>query len=246
MTTLASTPSPATKADSLPSPASMPPSADPFGSAAKAFAPHSAAGTRQLLNTTKAALEYRIDQVGPSGVGKVEVFMTSDQGGTWQRLTEDADRTSPAEINLPGEGVFGIRLIVTNGNGFGGTLPKKGDAPNSYIEVDTTVPFVQLKDIEPNSKDGCLEIRWKASDKNLGPEPVNLYYRVRHDAAWVPIAKRIRNEGVYMWSFPRDCGNRFFVKIEVTARVTNQFHTSSHQTEDLTWQLTGRHDYIQP
>ena len=133
-------------------------------------------------------------------------------------------RTSPAEINLPGEGVYGIRLIVTNGNGFGGTPPKKGDAPNSFIEVDTTPPFVQLKDIEPNSRDGCLEIRWKATDRNLGAEPVSLYYRIRHDAPWVPIVKHIRNEGVHMWSFPRDCGNRFFVKIEVSDQAGNIGH----------------------
>src|SRR6185503_12141407 len=89
-------------------------------------------GPRQLLNTPKAALEYRIDQIGPSGVGKVEVFITTDNGANWQRLAEDVDKRSPAEITLPGEGVYGVRLIVTNGNGFGGAPPVKGDAPTSF------------------------------------------------------------------------------------------------------------------
>ena len=57
-------------------------------------------------------------------MGKVEVYLTGDGGLNWQRLQEDPDRRSPAEIDLPGEGLFGIRLVITNGNGFGGTPPR--------------------------------------------------------------------------------------------------------------------------
>lgn len=187
----------------------------------KIFGHGNTSGPRQLLNTTKASVEYRIDQVGPSGVGKIEVYMTADNGASWSRIHEDIDRRTPAEINLPGEGVFGIRMVVTNGNGFGGAAPAKGEAPTSFIEVDTTTPDVQLRDIEPNTKNGCLEIRWKATDKNLGAEPVNLFYRIRSDAAWIPMVKKIRNEGLYLWSFPRDSGNRFYVKIEVADQAGN-------------------------
>ncbi len=80
-----------------------------------------------ILNSTHATIDYRIDQVGPSGVGKVEVYLTGDGGQNWQRLQEDKDKRSPAEIDLPGEGLFGIRLAITNGNGFGGTPPTHGD-----------------------------------------------------------------------------------------------------------------------
>src|SRR5205814_1023341 len=37
-----------------------------------------AGALRQFLNTTHATVEYRIDQVGPSGVGKVEVYLTGN------------------------------------------------------------------------------------------------------------------------------------------------------------------------
>src|SRR5262249_52612440 len=77
----------------------------------------------QLINTTQATVEYRIDQVGPSGVGKVEIYMTPDNGQTWRRLSEDTAKRSPATITLPGDGVFGIRMVVSNGNGFGGKAP---------------------------------------------------------------------------------------------------------------------------
>jgi hypothetical protein len=181
---------------------------------------------KQILNTTHATVDYRIDQVGPSGIGKVEVYLTGDNGLNWQRLQEDADRRSPAEIDLPGEGVFGIRLVITNGNGFGGTPPARGDAPTCWIEVDTTAPFLQLRPIEP-IQNGTIDLRWTASDKNLGAEPINLYYRTRPEGPWQAIARNFKNEGLYRWSFPRDQGSQFFVKVEVVDLAGNIAHAET-------------------
>lgn len=177
--------------------------------------------SKQIISTTRAVLDYRIDQVGPSGVGKVEVYMTTDQGETWKKIGDDADRRSPVEFDLTGEGLFGIRLAVTNGNGFGGTPPQRGDAPSFVIDVDASAPFVQLRPIEPIVANGMLDIRWQATDKNLGSEPVNLYYRSRGDGAWQAIARGVKNDGVYRWAFPRDVTAQFFVKVEITDLAGN-------------------------
>src|SRR5262249_24410663 len=80
-------------------------------------------GNKQLVNQLHAVLDYRIDQIGPSGVRKVEVWLTADEGKTWQRLCEDPDRRSPVEFELPREGTYGVCLVVTNGNGPGAPAP---------------------------------------------------------------------------------------------------------------------------
>ncbi len=181
---------------------------------------------KQIINTTHATIDYRIDQVGPSGVGKVEVYLTGDGGMVWQRLQEDSDRRSPAEVELPGEGLFGIRLVITNGNGFGGTPPVRGDAPTCWIEVDSTPPFVQLRPIDP-AQNGVMELRWLTRDKNLGGEPVSLYYKNRMDGPWQMIAKNVKDDGKYRWTFPRDQGSQFFVKVEVTDLAGNTAHAET-------------------
>jgi hypothetical protein len=173
------------------------------------------AAAKQMINSTHAVVDYRVDQVGPSGIGKVEVYLTPDDGQTWQKVCEDKDRRSPVEFDLPGEGVFGIRLAITNGNGFGGVAPQRGDSPTCTIEVDATTPFVQLRPIEPAVTGGALEIHWQASDRNLGGEPVSLFYRTKSDGPWQVIAKNLKNDGTYRWNFPRDGAAQFFVKIEV-------------------------------
>ncbi len=183
----------------------------------------------QLINTTQASIEYRIDHVGPSGVGKVEIYVTPDNGQTWQRLAEDTVRRSPAEVKLPGDGVYGIRIIVSNGNGFGGKAPVRGDAPHCSVEVDTTPPFVQLRSAEILPGSGQVEINWNAKDKNLGSAPVALHYRTSPEGRWELIARNVKNDGVYRWNFPRDAGTQFFFKVEVADTAGNVSQAHSHQ-----------------
>ena len=178
-------------------------------------------GNRQLINTTQAQIDYRVESVGPSGIGKVEIYMTPDNGARWTRVGEDADRRSPADIDLPGEGVFGIRFVITNGNGFGGKAPQPGDQPITNIEVDTTPPFLQLRPVELNASTGAIDVRWSATDKNLGDDPISIFCRTTPDGAWQPIVKGIKNEGGYRWTFPRDLGQQFFIKVEATDLAGN-------------------------
>jgi hypothetical protein len=181
------------------------------------------AAVRHLLNCTRVSLDYQIDQVGPSGVGRVEIWMTNDEGKSWQRLCEDKDRVSPAEFDLPGEGLYGLSVVVTNGNGQGDPPPGKGDQPDYWIEVDTTKPVAQLMGAKLIQGDasGALQITWQANDKNLGADCVNLYYAAQRDGQWLPIAKGLKNDGSYRWSVSRDVGAEFYVCMEVTDKAGN-------------------------
>jgi hypothetical protein len=191
--------------------------------------PKAGSAPTQLINTTRASVEYRIDDVGPSGVGKVEIFMSPDNGQTWHSLGENPDKKSPAKINLPGDGLYGIRIAVSNGNGFGGRRPVRGDAPHCCIEVDTTSPYVQLRSEKVLASAGHVELRWNAQDANLGVEPVSLFYRTKADGAWQPIIRNIKNDGAYNWNFPREVGGQFFFKIEVADKAGNVSHDTSRQ-----------------
>lgn len=177
----------------------------------------------QILNSTHAELAYQIDQVGASGVGKVEVWLTADAGKSWKKLCEDKKKKSPVEFDLPGEGVYGLSLVVTNGYGAGDPPPAKGDQPDCWIEVDTTKPVAQLTSVKPllENKTGALQIAWTASDKNLGSDCVGLSYATSKNGPWMPIAKGLANDGMYKWAVPHDAGGEFFVRLEVTDKAGN-------------------------
>jgi hypothetical protein len=177
---------------------------------------------RKYINTTHASVDYRIDKFGPSGVGRVDVYMTPDEGKNWSKIAEDQDKRSPVEIDLPGEGLFGIQLAITNGNGFGGKAPKTGDRPNFFIEVDATSPSLQLNPPEMVAGSSSINIRWVANDKNMAAEPVSIFYRKQPDSPWQPVTNHaIKNDGLYRWVFPRDIGSQFFLKLEVADLAGN-------------------------
>jgi hypothetical protein len=191
---------------------------------------------RQLINGTHAVLDYQIEKIGPSGVGKVEIWMTADQGQTWKCLGEDLDRKSPAEVDLPGEGVFGVSLAVSNGRGFGGTPPGKGDQPDLWIEVDKTAPTGELLAVRPGAGQdaGAILISWRAQDKNLGATPIELYFATQKDGPWHTIVKGHRNDGLYRWRVPNDVGAaEAYIRLVVIDQAGNRCRCETPQATPL-------------
>jgi hypothetical protein len=185
--------------------------------------PQPAAFTRQLINRTHTSLKYQIDQEGPSGISKVEVWMTRDEGQNWQRLCEDADRRSPVEIDLPGDGVYGLSLVVTTGNGTSSPAPARGEAPDFHVEVDCTKPSAQILAVRPGtgSDAGSIVITWTASDKNLRAQPIDLEYSNRPDGPWTPIAKALKNDGNYRWQPQGEMAGEIYVRMQVSDEAGN-------------------------
>jgi hypothetical protein len=182
------------------------------------------ASTRQFINSKHATLRYQIDQAGPSGIAKVEVWMTRDEGQTWQRLCEDPDRQSPVEIDLPGDGTYGLSLVVTGNNGNGGGPPARGETPDWRLEVDTTKPEARILAVrpEPGEGPGVFLITWTAQDRNLKPEPIDLEYATQSDGgAWILIAKGLKNDGNYRWTMPHGLTGEVQVRMRVTDMAGN-------------------------
>jgi hypothetical protein len=174
---------------------------------------------RHLINSTHAMLNYAVEQQGATAV-KLDVWLTSPTSRTWQKLCEVPGQGGPAEIVLPGEGVFGLHLAA---GGPAGTGPAADAAPDFWVEVDTTPPLAQLQSVTPAGGpegDGLL-IRWLASDRNLGPHPISLYYATRPDGTWLPVAEGLANDGSYRWPAPRELGPVVYLRLDVADQAGN-------------------------
>src|SRR5205814_1227237 len=128
-----------------------------------------AAPTLQLVAATQVLLNYAVENVGASGIGKMEIYATRDRGQSWHKIGEDTQRRNPIAIDLPDEGVYGLKLIATNGRGFGGQAPQPGDPADWWVEVDTTKPRANITGVRPGAgnESGSLHIIWSAEDRNL-------------------------------------------------------------------------------
>lgn len=190
---------------------------------APAPATTAATAPRQIVNHTHVPVLYQIDHEGPSGISKVEVWMTRDDGQTWQRLVEDPNRHSPVEIDLPGDGVYGLTVVVTGGNGSGGTPPAQGEPPDFRVEVDTTKPEAQILAVRPGTgaEAGTFLITWTANDKNMKADGIDLDYAPHADGPWTPIAHGLHNDGNYRWSGPHDAAGEVHVRMRVSDAAGN-------------------------
>ncbi len=163
---------------------------------------------RQIVNSTKVFLDYQTENVGTGGVSKVEIWITKDLAKSWHKLGEDAQRQSPLEINLPGEGLFGVTLVATTNRGVAGAAPVLGDAPDGWIEVDLSKPSAQFTRIDSVREAGLhnVYIQWSVKDANLGDTPVNLMFAASPQGPWLLIAKGLKADGEYRWTPAKEIG----------------------------------------
>lgn len=191
----------------------------------------------QYVNSPEVMLEYELSKVGPSGVGSVDIFLTQDDGQSWDHVARDdkvVGKTTGGRhhgiCELPGDGIYGFTLVVksqaqirqemTRGDQKV-RLPKTGDVPEIRVEIDTSAPTAELyPPRRDTTKQNALMLIWTAHDKNLGPTPVTLEWAERREGPWFPIASSIANTGSHSWTLP----DRLPVQIYMRLRVKDLAH----------------------
>jgi len=210
--------------------------ANPNVGGAVVASPHPAASAPQapmrIVNSKRISLNYKIDNVGPSGVSAVKLWYTQDGRG-WQEHSEVTKEIKPPYVvDVAGEGVYGFTLVVRSGVGLGEKPPQVGDPPHVWVEVDLTPPVVQLHGVEvgQGTATGKLTVTWTATDKNLGASPINLSYAENPDGPWTPITPApVENTGRYIWQMPSGVPYQFHVRVEAIDKAGNVGHSVTRE-----------------
>jgi hypothetical protein len=187
----------------------------------------------QIVKNKEVTLEYTLKDVGPSGIGKVELWLTRDDGQNWVRYAEDQEVTALATngrfqrtVELPGEGIFGINLVVFSKAGLGKPHPISGDAPQMRIEVDMTAPEAKLFNPVPHPKSrNILILSWQAHDPNhqeLAKDPITLQWTERKGGMWQNIAANLANKGQYEWQLPPNLPDHVYLRLIVRDVAGNE------------------------
>ncbi len=175
----------------------------------------------RMVPSANFELEYEIESVGPSGVGKVELWGTRDGGRTWSDYAVDTDNRSPLPVKVDGEGIYGFRILVQSGSGYGGRPPGEGDLPDIWVGVDLTKPTCRITGAEVSPDAAELVIGWEASDDALDPHPVTLLFAESANGPWTPIASGLENTGSYRWQLDNRVPERILLRLEVRDEAGN-------------------------
>jgi hypothetical protein len=209
-----------------------PPTSAPAAPAAVP-APASHLPPLQVVNSTVLTMEYQLDKVGPSGVGSVEVWVTQDDGRTWQKGADDDEEIKKGSVSggkyrrvlqLPGEGIYGFRLVVQSKAGLGDPPPKAGDLPEMRVEVDTTAPIAKLYEpVADPRQPNALLFRWECLDRNLAANPVTLEWAERREGPWQLIAPGLPNQpSQYSWQLPGALPVHVYLRLRVRDTAGNE------------------------
>ncbi|HWL09356.1 MAG TPA: hypothetical protein VNQ76_13190 [Planctomicrobium sp.] len=184
----------------------------------------------RYLNSLLFRMGYNLQEVGPSGVSQVDLYITEDGGKQWFHYGVDPDRVSPMEISVPKDGEYGFAFRVTNGQGLVPVPPQPGEAPETTVVVDRVAPTATIHPVRyADRKDlNQVLISWTTRETDLAERSVALSYSTTGTGPWIPIQNWQPNAGQLVWTVPSTLNQSFYVRLELRDRAGN---VSSAQTD---------------
>jgi hypothetical protein len=199
------------------------------------------AARAQVINYPRFDLGFDLEQRGPSGISRVDLWVTRDEGRSWQKWSQHDGKGGAVRValdvreNTQLEGHYGFKLVPVSGAGLSEREPAAGDTPDMRVVLDVTPPQIDLFPplSDPNTPDS-LVIQWKATDRNFGDDPITLEWCESPAGPWkplasnandpvvqatsmsTPVARRLANTGQYVWRVPAGVPARVYLK--ATAR----------------------------
>ena len=190
-----------------------------------------ASGRFRAVKSHRFEINYRIDDVGPSGVSTVELFVTQNNGQKWWKYGEDPDKQSPFVVDVPEDGIFGFGIRVRSGAGLADDPPQSGEEPSIVIVVDRTPPVVQLLPVQQGAGGSMnkVSISWRLTDDNPSDKPISLYYAANPNGPWEPICTSQPDTGNYVWSVNQGVPSRLFIRLLARDAAGNQAFVETPQ-----------------
>jgi hypothetical protein len=189
-----------------------------------------------VINYLTFDIGYEVESHGPSGISRVDLWVTRDDGHTWRKWSNHDGKGSSIRVNLnvplnpQPEGQYGFRIVPVSGAGLSEKEPADGDAPELRVVVDITKPQLDLyPPVSDPSNPDTLMILWKATDKNFTEDPITIEWSDKQTGPWQPVAakedliqttnvteptlRKLPNTGQYAWHVPTGLPPRVYLKV---------------------------------
>lgn len=180
-------------------------------------------GRFRAVKAHRFEINYRIDDVGPSGVSAVELFVTQNNGQKWWKYGEDQDKQSPFVVEVPEDGVYGFAIRVRSGAGLADDPPQSSEEPSIVTVVDRTPPTVQFLPVQQGAGGAMnkITIAWRISDDNPSDKPISLAYSANPNGPWERICDWQPDTGSYLWNVNQGVPSRLYIRLDARDAAGN-------------------------
>lgn len=199
----------------------------------------------QFINYLAFEMGYEVESRGPSGISRVDVWVTRDDGRTWLKWSQHDGKVTSLRVNLnvpanpQPEGTYGFRVVPVSGAGLSEREPAAGDSPDMRVVVDVTPPALDLfPPVGDPANPDTLVIQWKATDKNFGDDPITIEWSDKPTGPWQAVAvggdvahagaglaqaqaRRLPNSGQFAWRVPAGLPPRVYLRVSARDAAGN-------------------------
>jgi hypothetical protein len=181
----------------------------------------------RVVSTRQFHIDYKVEDIGPSGVGDVELYITEDDGRQWFKYGNDPDRQPPFVVDVPQDGLYGFALRVRSGTGLAVEPPQPNERPEVVVVVDQTPPVVRLEGAAQGQGADIqkVQVRWSVVEDYPAERPVALSYATDPNGVWEPITGWIDDAGHYTWTIAPNMPQRLYLRVTARDAAGNMSRT---------------------
>jgi len=185
----------------------------------------------KVLKSNAFNIGYSLDQIGPSGVGAVDLYITEDNGRSWFHYGSDPDRKSPFSVRVDQSGQFGFAIRARSGIGLSDDPPQPDQPPEIIILVDQTAPRPKLGSLNQGQgfTHSQVQFTWVLIDSDLPERPVMLLRAYSPTGPWEPISDWVENTGRFVWAVDQKIDRPIYIRIEARDLAGNIGKADSDQ-----------------
>jgi beta-lactamase regulating signal transducer with metallopeptidase domain len=182
---------------------------------------------REVSYVNKRAFQLPIKVERAAGVREVLLYVSRDQGQTWEAAAKASPTDPSFSYVAPADGEYWFLVQTSGPDGRLSPASVSGAGPNLQVCVDTEAPAVSLRGNEW-PQEGEAAVLWDVRDKNLDLSTLRVEYRLQKETEWRPLAVRQAARTIHQWR-PAAPG-----PLEVRLRVRDLAGNAAEATTTLT------------